>query len=416
MTLYAGNFEQSDLTEANFQDAQLDFSNFTSATLRSAKFNTEQTSLIDVQFEDAKCVDTRFQHAILHNSKFQSANLSSAKLQHSDAADAIFVSSKLHDSKLICANFRSAELDLAELHDADCGKAVFESASLKQADLRGASFVDADLFDADIRDAEVDHETEFGSQICREFSADRDAEWDWVKSWTNLPEELCIERGPNSEPTGDSDGNPDVEYIDSYESDREKYMNQRKRRHQVIGAISRLINRNPFMRDSQQNTTELEKSEGIYLDIKQLFRENPVPEQRRQFNIREKETKRKISYIKGSFSWLRWSSLRWSMQYGESAKQVIIASLGIILLCSLLYPIWGLRFGSGEAIQYSLSGEISADAILSVVFYSLRRLISPTDGSVTPIGPSEWIALGETAIGALLIAVLAFVLGRRATT
>ncbi|MFC5135297.1 MULTISPECIES: pentapeptide repeat-containing protein [Haloferacaceae] len=408
-TLYAGEFAGADLTEANFQGAQLDSACFREATLRSASFDGDQTSLRKAQFEDSECVDTRFQHATLHNANFKSANLSSAKFQHADAADAAFVDSKLHDAKLIRANFRSAELDTAELHQSDCGKAKFEGASLKAADLRGGSFTDADLFDVDLRDAEVDHETDFGSQICREFSADRDAEWEWIESWTNLPPgEICTERGPSAD--------SDSQYSDTYRSKREHYQEQLGYRHRMVGALSRLLNRNPRQSSRRPELSKLKEAEGIYRDIKQLYRENPVPEQRRNFNIREKEVKRKISYINGDFSWLRWSALRWSMKYGESAKQVIWASLGVILLCSLLYPIWGLKFSSQETVRYSLAGGVSVKSMLSFLFYSLRRLISPTNGAVTPVGPSEWIALGETALGALLTAMLVFVLGRRATS
>ena len=407
-TLYAGNFAGADLTEANFQDAQLDFACFKETILRSASFDGNQTSLRKARFEESECVDTRFQHATLHNANFKSANLSSAKFQHADAADAAFVDSKLHDAKLIRANFRSTELDKAELYQSDCGHANFEAASLKDADLRGVSFIDADLFDVDMRDAEVDHETDFGSQICREFSADRDAEWEWIESWTNLPSEICTDRGP----IADSDS----QYSDSYRSEREHYQKQLNRRHRIVRSLSRLLNRNPIQSSGQPELGKLKEAEGIYRDIKQLYRENPVPEQRRKFNIREKEMKRKISYINGDLSWLRWGALRWSMKYGESARQVIWASLGLIVLCSLLYPIWGLQFSSQETVQYSLSGNVSIETILSFLFYSLRRLISPTNGTVTPVGPSEWIALGETALGALLTAMLVFVLGRRATS
>lgn len=407
-TLYAGNFGGADLTEANFQDAQLDSACFRETILRSARFDGDQTSLRKARFEESECVDTRFQHSTLHNANFKSANLSSAKFQHADAADADFIDSKLHDAKLIRANFRSTELDTAELHQSDCGNANFEAASLKDADLRGASFIDADLFDVDMRDAEVDHKTDFGSQICREFSADRDAEWEWIESWTNLPGEICTERGPSDD--------TDSQYSDSYRSERKHHREQLGRRHRIVGALSRLLNRNPLQSFRQPELGKLKEAQGIYRDIKQLYRENPVPEQRRNFNIREKEMKRKISYINGDLSWLRWSALRWSMKYGESARQVIWASLGLIMICSLLYPIWGLQFSSQGTVRYSLSGGVSIETILSFLFYSLRRLISPTNGAVNPVGPSEWIALGETALGALLTAMLVFVLGRRATS
>ncbi|WP_152423961.1 pentapeptide repeat-containing protein [Natronorubrum tibetense] len=406
MDLYNANFSESDLTNANFQGTQLDLADFSEANLRSTKFNSEATNLTGACFEEADCIDTRFQHATLHNANFRSSNMPSAKLQHADAADAVFIDSELHDAKIICTNLRSAELDGAELHQADCGKAMLESASLVDSDLRGTSLVDADLFDTDLRDAEVDHKTNFGTQICREFIADRNAEWDIIKEKTGFSSDICGERGPIS------DSDPE----DTYHSRREEYMQGLKYRYQVLAAFNRLITRCPISSSHDCSLDDLEDAEEIYRNIKQLFRENPVPEQRRQFNIREKETSRKIAYSRGEISWFRWTVLRWTMKYGESTKQVLLASLGAILLGAVIYPIWGIQRSSGEIIRYRFSGNFSIEYIFDFLFYSLRRFISTSDGGLTPLGPNEWIALGQTAIGTLLLAMLVFVLGRRATS
>ncbi|WP_455448852.1 pentapeptide repeat-containing protein [Natrinema thermotolerans] len=405
-TLFNANFVNSDLTNANFQDAQLDLADFTEANLRSAKFNSENTNLTGACFEQADCIDTRFQHAILHNANFNASNMSSAKLQHADAADAVFIKSELHDAKMICANLRSAELDEAELSQADCGNAILESASLVDADIRGTSLVDADLFDTDLRDAEADHQTNFGTQICREFIEDRNSEWNVIKCVTGYSDDICSDRGPVS----------DTEYENSYHSMKEEYMSNIKRRHRIFAAFSRLVTRRPFSPSNDRDLENLENAEEIYRNIKQLFRENPVPEKRRQFNIREKEISRKIAYSRGEHTWFRWAALRWTMKYGESTKQVLLASLGVILMGAVIYPIWGIQQSSGELIRYRLSGNFSIGYILEFLFYSLRRFISTSDGDITPLGPNEWIALGQTAFGTLLLAMLVFVLGRRATS
>lgn len=335
--------------------------------------------------------------------------MNSVKLQRTQAAEVTLVDSKLHDGKLICANFRSATFDNAELDDSDCRNAVFEEASFRGADLRGASFVDADLFDADARDAKADHRTNFGSQTCREFLFDRDGEYRRIQSWTNLPREDYTNRGPDS--------GIEVDSRDSGTSSREEYMRQLKYRHRIIAAVNRLLSRNPVTNTlGEEDIKKLSRSREIYKDLKQLFRENPVPEQRRHFNIREKETQRKIGYTEASWSWVRWSVLRWSMMYGESAKQVLIAAIGVVLISSLVYPVWGLQFGAGSVIQYSGSGSLSLDYMFSFISYSLQRLFGPTDGTVTPIGLSVWVALAETIAGALLTAMLVFTLGRRATS
>ncbi|QIO25408.1 pentapeptide repeat-containing protein [Haloarcula sp. JP-L23] len=407
-TLYAGSFCDADLSEADFRNATLDKSDFTEAKLRSARFNTNETSLRAVCFNEATIIGARFQQSILHKSDFTKANGSSARFQYADAAEAIFNSSNLNDSSFIHTNLRSADLEGASLSKADFGNANLEKASLNEADLRSTSLVDTDLYEVDFRDADVDHRTDFGTQICREFSADRTAESTRVKQWTQLPDEACS----NSSPDIDSDS----DYPEDYHSEKEQYLNSLKRHQLLISSLTRLKNRFRVPKQDDDQREMLSEAEQIYRDIKQLFRENPVPEQRRHFNIREKEIKRKRAYLKSSPSWLRWVSLRWTMMYGESVKQVFVASIGVIFFSAMLYPIWGLGFESGPTVKYSIPGTLNPDWILTFIFYSLRRLIGPTNGNINPVGVSEWIALAESTVGALLIAMLVFVLGRKATS
>jgi len=66
------------------------------------------------------------------------------------------------------------------------------------------------------------------------------------------------------------------------------------------------------------------------------------------------------------WAWVHWISLRLSMNYGKSAKQVTLASVGVVLFSSALYPIWGLQFGSEATIRYRLPGEISLKYYIGV--------------------------------------------------
>ncbi|EMA66353.1 Ion transport 2 domain-containing protein [Halorubrum aidingense JCM 13560] len=327
-------------------------------------------------------------------------------MQHVDAADANFSGVTFHDAKLIDANLRSAEFTNTELHQAECGRANLESACLKGADLRGTSLVDADLYNADLRDAEIDHETDFGTKIFREFVADNESEGKLATKLTDPPQNTDLKRGSyNSDYVGET----------KYTSNWNSFEEQLRRRHKFVRAISRLIHRIPGQ-SSRKSTNLLEESEEIYSNIKQLCRSNPVPQKQRHFNIREKEIKRKRAYCAGSLSWCRWSSLRWSMLYGESAKHVIVSALVTILVCAILYPIFGVQTTDDRTVEYSISGTVSVTDTLDILFFSLRRLISTSNGGYVPIGASEWIALIQTTIGALLVAMLVFTLGRRATT
>lgn len=407
--LYGADFRKLDASEADFRGADLFKADFTNATLRSTRFDDPQTNLEEAVFSKSTCKDTRFQQATLHNTSFRNATADSAKFQHADAAEGDFKGTSFKQANLIHSNFRNAKFDNAELYETKCDAAILEDVSLYGADIRSASFIETDLHDADFRNVEADHKTEFGTQLYREYISDFEVEPDCITSWKEQKESDWTERGPAN------DLEDDYDYEEKYESEIEEYWENVKLRHLFVGGISRLVTRNPLYPNSEKIDKNLAEAEEIYSDIKQLYRTNPVAGKHRKFNVREKETKRKIAYLTGDISWLRWSFLRRTMRYGESALKVVFSTAFTVLFFAGLYPIWGLSTGK-KVLQYTFSGKFSFDQIWTVLFFSLRRLLTASNGATTPVGIGEEIALIETASGAILTAMLVFVLGRRATS
>lgn len=459
--IYGANFNDVDATEADFRGSDLYEVDFTGATLRSAKFNDKDTKIEDTLLNDSVCSDARFQHAILHNVEFREATVDSAKFQHTDAAGADFKGSSFKQANFIRSNMRKATFDNADLYKAKFEAATLEEASLRGSDIRATSFIEADLHDVDLREVEVDHETDFGVQICREYLADRRDEPDWVVSRTEANMQKCRERGPISRPPDD------FEYETEYSSPLTHYWDTVSFLHQVIAGLTRMAYRSlprppsdstevnsqssfngfwqlvkghgqfmadPFQiahqslpdsvqrvhqkfprYDPEDTRKQLIEARDIYRRIKQVYQRSHVPEQKRKFNVREKEVMRKLAYINRDWPWLRWAFLRRTMHYGESALKVIYTTVGVLFFSALIYPIWGLKSGD-RIIRYSMSGTVSIEHIWVSLFFSLRRLLTASNGSVSPVGIGEEISLLETATGAILTAMLVFVLGRRATS
>ncbi|WP_435363522.1 pentapeptide repeat-containing protein [Haloarchaeobius sp. DYHT-AS-18] len=406
--LHNANFSDAQLNQADFRGSDLYNSDFTGAKLRSAKFHHPRTDLERAVFDESKCIDTRFMGAKLHNVDFKNANASSAKFQHSDLADATLDGTNFRRAKFIRANLRSAEFVDADLYKAECGGANFEDAILYKADIRSTSFVGADMYGVDFRNVVADHQTDFGKQTCREYTADHDVEWNFIDNQFSKPAVSCDNRGPLV------DLDEDYEFESEYNCKMESYWENLGMLEKFIRGSSRALSRFPLW--SRQDSKRLEESEEIYSDLKHVFQISTVSESQRHYNIRQKEIKRKLSYTTAKLSWFRLSLTRRTMKHGESPLQVLISAIFIIGFFSLVYPISGLRADPGNQIFYTLKEPISISQAPTVLYFSVRRLITASNGGITPLGLNEGIALAETIAGALLTAMLSFVLGRRATS
>ena len=405
MILYGSKFENVDATQADFRGSDLYKADFSESTLRSVRFDDSDTNLERTLFKNTNCTDARFQKATLHHADFSDSNLNSAKFQHSDAAEALFHNTSLKQAIFIHTNLRSAEFVDSELYNAKCDASVLEGATLHGSDIRGGSFIESDLYKVDFRSVVADNNTNFGTRLVREFLSDRDSEPELLKSRWGAGLQYTPSQGPNPESSNGDD------FQQEYDPKIHQYYCGLKRPQKVILALSRMATR----ASRREEDSRLVEAEDIYRDIRQIFQSNPVAEERRKFNIREKECKRKIAYSNRKFEWIRWSFLRRTMLYGESASKVIRTAILAVVGFGALYPIWGLN-DNGEIIRYSLSGEMSLETIWTIIFFSLRRLLTATNGDVVPLGAGEALGLLETASGAIIIAMLVFVLGRRATS
>lgn len=91
------------------------------------------------------------------------------------------------------------------------------------------------------------------------------------------------------------------------------------------------------------------------------------------------------------------------MLYGESPKRVILSSLVTILGFTLLYQ------GVGEL-------EPAPTSIGETLYFSVITFTTLGYGDFHPAtGSTQFLASVESLVGALLMALLVFVLGRRAT-
>lgn len=174
-------------------------------------------------------------------------------------------------------------------------------------------------------------------------------------------------------------------------------------------------------------TTNLDKCKSVYKNIENIAGLSSRPRLQSRALVRRKDiqsiqNRREISCDNksviskfGDYIEIMNSTLaRWILLYGESPWRIVIWSLGTILLFSLLYPVGGWMQPEGsDPITY---GQISANPIEfgNSIYYSTLTFTALGFGDFEPVGLGRALTTIETAVGAVLLALLVFVLGRKA--
>jgi hypothetical protein len=163
-----------------------------------------------------------------------------------------------------------------------------------------------------------------------------------------------------------------------------------------------------------------------YREIYSLNEDNALPYEARAFYLREKNMRRRLAWHEGNYSHaLTAEGSRWVTGYGMSPWRVLGTATVVIIGSALLYPtVGGLRTTVNEGTRKSITWHIKDPSKASrffLVFVLLRSLyfsvITFTTlgyGDIEPVGTAARTVAGiESLLGALLTALLVFVLSRR---
>lgn len=429
-TILWGEFEHSDLVQVDFSFTTLCISYFDDATFKEVDFTG--ANLSGSRFVDATFLKPRSGN---HNTKFSNSNCNGSNfIDATFNTRPIFEEAQFDRSTQLCRNLINAKLNNADMSETEFTDLTLTGANLKEANLSSAN-IDADFtnanlsniyaFDADLSNSKLERavldeanlqsadlrETEIHSAVISDAAIDHDTKFDKVSVY---------EENARKEQNIDSK----IEHINraiwSYNSlsrlSQENALSGQAQRYYIKEKdLKRKLNWLKLFGTTSSNYSGWTGTIDIKIRLLcGLFTLSNTPN--------EPFTTRLASQSELLFQSLKAEISRRTIKYGEGQWNVLF-SLGIVtLLYSLIYPIWGLRRGN-QILKYSMSlrdlfsGNVSIDWEIWVnsIYFSVVTFTTLGYGDIQPVGFAKYIAASEAVIGASLMALLVFVLGRRAT-
>jgi len=203
--------------------------------------------------------------------------------------------------------------------------------------------------------------------------------------------------------------------------------NTKSSRHTITALLSKsYCVYDPNYEGNNSGEGDRNKAKEVYQALEELSKGAALPHLQSQCFVRRqdiqkdsywadmKESDTNIEKMIAGARYSRAKTARVTLLYGESPWRIIFGSVGFIVLIALLYPLneW-LKPVGGEPITYNRIFE-NPELIFESLYFSTLTFTTLGMGDYNPIGFGQVLATLNTTFGAVLIALLVFVLGRRA--
>jgi uncharacterized protein YjbI with pentapeptide repeats len=378
VNLIGTNFYNTNLGRVKFYNVDLPWTNFRNAGFAGTEFHN--VGLPWTNFHNAKLRNTKFHDVDLRETEFTNATLTLSEFSDTDLSSA-----KFHDANLREAEFTNATLTHTEFHDADLSSAKFTDTDLRDADLSDADAREASFRHANLQDAV------FTRTDCREATFTSALLYETVFSDTRI----------NSKTTF---FDPETTFYNS-----------------ITLRPGCVYEENPLTTDLLSGDDQpLEAARWVYRRLETLHEDNALSEVAREFHISKEEAERALYWNRGEYGPWSVKTLMWYLtRHGESVKRVLTCWGGVILTAGfLLAGLGGIKNAAGTEYALTSLSELGTitgwQELLWNVYFSITTFSTIMDGGLAPVGPWTRIVVAvESLTGALLVALLVFVLGRR---
>ena len=401
--LSGADLTNADLSDGVFSDADLSGTKLTEADLSSAELvgaDLSDADLTDADLPDVRLSNATLSEAGLSGSDLTDAILTNAALSHADLTHAILSNAVLTGSDLSGANLWSANLSDGDVQNADLSDAYLASVDLTSANLSGTDLSDVYLEDADLTGSDLEHAVLVRTNL---FNVNLTDSKFHGATFTDVQindgtiiqsrEDLSWwQKGPLA-PL------PRCRY-DPYNID--------SKCREEGGASDETNGVSPS--DSKYGKlTQLGKAADVYQTFEMIARENARPSLQSAMFLLRQDMQRKRYWLQGQY--FKWSFARISrtmFKHGESLGRIFSWAILIITGYAALY------------VRLDLITDADGTYVINPVdalYFSTLTFTTLGLGDFQPDPSSQFARLlvtSQAALGAILIAIFVFVLGRRA--
>lgn len=370
LTARGAQFQSATFQHCDFEDAYL-----TGSIFRNADFSAGNTLLI---------IDLR-------NADLTRANLANQSLTNTICTNITASHADFSDSNVSGSDFSGSILQNTDFSGAIASRTNFDRADLErahftEAELFDSSFIHAKLYATTFAGIQLGDETEFGKKV--PYDPSFDSESSVFKRWANK-----------------------IPGISNNSGSKEPSMNKE-------------IKDDDTKTHTKAQTPPLRKAITTYHSLEQLCRDHGLPKFEAHYFIRRQEMQRLQHRAEGR-TIRRYRALlsRNVLLYGESPERLILTATGIVSTSAFVYPLGGWLTKGGEPLRYPSTSVTTSLADLGTylsvyiesLYFSTVTFLTLGTNTIQPVGFGRWLAVTETALGALLLALLVYVYGRRAS-
>lgn len=311
-----------------------------------------------------------------------------------DFRQCILVGCSFVDAALVGVAFHKADLTDSDLQGADLRDAGLENVKLSRSNLFDADFRGARFHGATFGEARINDETRFSDRVPYDPYADLEIDGAVDTARTRVARYLPVTRWlpefPEDGPVGGPGGAAGL----------------------ADGGIEGAV---PDRTARESRTNRLGRAAATYQSIETLARANAATRLQTRAFVQRQEMKRLNALHQSEYArWTRATVARLTLLYGESPWRIIGISLLTVALCAAVYPFGGFRSaGADGPIEVATLGDWLA-VLPDSVYFSTLTFTTLGFGDFQPTNWGKTLVTIETAVGAVLMALLVFVLGRRA--
>jgi len=388
------------LTDVSLRGADLSNSQLNDSNLSNSIFNCSK--LNDSKFWKSNLSNTHLFKTDLSNSNFLKCNFSNSTLVGAQLSETNLRESDMTDINSIGANFQNANLPSADLSNSFFRDTNFTNATLRQSKLSNSDLTGSDLYKADLERAKL-NDTNLQSVDLTQVVLEQA-----VLVRTNLFDATLHLASPHGATFNDVQINDDTTFRLKNNNKWWRIGFLRPRRRCVYDPKCADINEYEENElNIENNISSLAKAADTYKKYEELGRDNSLPRLQREMFVLRQDIQRKRAWeSRDIFNWAFAQVSRTTFKYGESLGRIAAISAVIIITFAISYSEFSL-------VRNNNGAEVSN--FVDALYFSTLTFTTSGLGDFQPVGETgRALVTAQAVLGAILIAIFVFVLGRRA--